>query len=161
MKQHIKDTGQLLDPVMACYHAAHDYSGGASVVAHIMGVNYNTFQKKLNPTQTTHVLTAHEMVQIMSITGDRRIIDALAGVMDGVYLANDAVPPVAGDVDLLQAFSELGSCASAVQQHVTAALVNDGEVDNAEFSQLQRMQQELDKAQAVVNQITEQFRGAK
>jgi len=160
MRQALHDTGTMLDPMMACYHACHNYKGGLTVVAHLMGVNYNTFAKKLNPTQETHVLTAAEMVQIMNITGDRRIIDALCAAADGVFIANDEVPSHAGDVDLLESFSELINNAAAVQVHVSNALA-DGEVDAVEFSQLQRIQHSLDTAQAAVNKVVEQFRGAK
>jgi len=158
-QQAIKDDGRMLDPVMACYHACHGFKGGLTVVAHLMHVNYNTFQKKLNPTQTTHVLTAAEMVQIMQITGDQRVIDALCAAADGVFIANDHVPEVVGDMDLLETFSEFMSCANAVQQHVTHSLANDGCVDDLEYSRLQRMQGEMDKAQAVLNQLVEHYRG--
>lgn len=157
-RKTLADDGQILDPLMACYHAAHGYRGGLSVVAHMMGANYNTLQKKLNPTQDFHVLTATEMVHIMKITGDRRVIDALCASADGVFIAHDDVPEVAGDMDLLDAFSGLIASASSVQAHVTRAL-GDGQITNNEMSQLERFQYELDKAQAVVNTIVEQFKG--
>lgn len=159
MKQAIKDDGQMLDPVMACYHACHAYRGGLSVVAYIMDVNYGTLQKKLNPTQEFHVLTVPDMVQIMHITEDTRIINALCAAADGVFIANESVPPVAGDLDLLETFSAFMTCANDVQAHVTQALANDGCIDAKEFSRLERMQREMDKAQAMINRLAEQYKG--
>lgn len=159
MKQAIKDTGQLLDPVMACYHASHTYPGGLSVIAMLMNVNYNTLQKKLNPTQEFHVLTVKDMLQIMHITGDKRIIEALCTASDGVFIANDDVPPYAGDVDLLGTFSEFMRCASDVQSHMTNSLENDGCIDINELSKLKRMQSKLDKAQAMITKLAEQYKG--
>ena len=82
MKKRHTDHGGILSPLMACYHAAHDYPGGLPVLASLLNKPLGTLQKKLNPNVDSHLLTLEEAAHILRITKDARILDALGGKLD-------------------------------------------------------------------------------
>jgi hypothetical protein len=70
-----------MDPIDAAYHTAHDYPGGVPAVAQRMGVSANTLQHKVSLTNDTHHLTLREAVAMQEVTGDARILHAMAGAL--------------------------------------------------------------------------------
>ena len=109
-------------PLDAAYHTAQDYPGGVPALALRMGVSANTLQHKLNVNNTTHRLTLQEAEQLLHLTGDTRITQALAAVTGGVYLSQQALEqstPMAQAMCLVKEFGDvLGSVNAAVADGV-------------------------------------------
>lgn len=68
---------QILPLDLALYHAARDYPGGAAAIAATTGRNPTTLQHKLSPTHTSHSVNIQEFSEILELTKDRRILDAV------------------------------------------------------------------------------------
>lgn len=68
---------EILTLELALYHAARDYPGGAAAIAATTGRNASTMQHKLSPTHPSHVVNVQEFGEILELTKDRRILDAV------------------------------------------------------------------------------------
>lgn len=68
---------EILTLELALYHAARDYPGGAAAIAATTGRNPTTLQHKLSPTHPSHVVNVQEFGEILELTKDRRILDAV------------------------------------------------------------------------------------
>jgi hypothetical protein len=68
---------EVLPLDLALYHAARDYPGGAAAIAATTGRNPTTLQHKLSPTHPTHSVNIQEFGEILELTKDRRILDAV------------------------------------------------------------------------------------
>ncbi|WP_193603520.1 phage regulatory CII family protein [Pseudomonas fluorescens] len=72
---------EVLPLDLALYHAARDYPGGAAAIAATTGRNPTTLQHKLSPTHPSHAVNIHEFSEILELTKDRRILDAVHGLV--------------------------------------------------------------------------------
>ena len=68
---------EILPLDLALYHAARDYPGGAAAIAATTGRNSTTLQHKLSPTHPSHSINIQEFGEILELTKDRRILDAV------------------------------------------------------------------------------------
>ncbi|NUU35178.1 phage regulatory CII family protein [Pseudomonas sp. C2B4] len=68
---------EILPLDLALYHAARDYPGGAAAIAATTGRNPTTLQHKLSPTHPSHAINIQEFGEILELTKDRRILDAV------------------------------------------------------------------------------------
>lgn len=68
---------EVLPLELALYHAVRDYAGGAAAIAATTGRNPTTLQHKLSPTHPSHVVNVQEFGEILELTKDRRILDAV------------------------------------------------------------------------------------
>lgn len=68
---------EILPLDLALYHAARDYAGGAAAIAATTGRNPTTLQHKLSPTHPSHTVNVQEFAEILELTKDRRILDAV------------------------------------------------------------------------------------
>ena len=68
---------EILPLDLALYHAARDYPGGAAAIAATTGRNPTTLQHKLSPNHPGHTVNIHEFAEILELTKDRRILDAV------------------------------------------------------------------------------------
>lgn len=89
----------------AVYHTAHDSPGGVPALAVRMGVSANVLQNKVNPTQEHHKLTLDEAVRMQALTGDVRILHAMASELGYVAVH---VQPFEGvsDMELLDGYMD-------------------------------------------------------
>ena len=77
----------------AAYNTVHDYPGGASALAARMGIKSPAvLNSKVNPNTDTHHLTLAEASKIMAITGDFRILQALAAEHEKVAINLPEIP---------------------------------------------------------------------
>lgn len=70
-----------MDVFQAAYRVAHDYPGGAVKLAAQMGKNPGTLLNRVNPEQEEHKLWLGDAVQMQSVSGDHRILYAMAGTL--------------------------------------------------------------------------------
>lgn len=68
---------EILPLDLALYHAAREYPGGAAAIAATIGRNPTTLQHKLSPTHPSHIINIQEFCEILELTKDRRILDAV------------------------------------------------------------------------------------
>jgi hypothetical protein len=73
---------EILPLDLALYHAARDYPGGAAAIAATTGRNPTTLQHKLSPTHPSHSINIQEFGEILELTKDRRILDAVHALVD-------------------------------------------------------------------------------
>lgn len=62
----------------AAYHTVHDYPGGSVALGPRMGVSAAVLRNKVNPNCDTHRLTLAEADRMIGLTGDMRLLQALA-----------------------------------------------------------------------------------
>lgn len=68
---------EVLPLDLALYHAVREYPGGAAAIAATSGRNATTLQHKLSPTHPSHVVNIQEFGEILELTKDSRILDAV------------------------------------------------------------------------------------
>ena len=79
----LPDAGPVLSLRQALYRASRDYQGGQNALALSMGVSADELQKRLNPTDV-RPLKVEWVEEILSITRDPRLLQAVAGAYSGV-----------------------------------------------------------------------------
>jgi len=120
----------------AAFHTAHDFPGGVAALAQRMGdVSPNVLNKKVDPNAESHHLRLDESVKMQSITGDTRILKAMAFALNHVVIPLPDMPE-SGDASLLDSFmdiiNEMGEFTQAFQQAWA-----DGEVTSKELARIE------------------------
>lgn len=70
----------------AAYAVVHDYPGGSEALAPRMGMSAAILRNKVNPNNSTHHLTLAEADRLTGITGDMRMVHALAATHGAVVM---------------------------------------------------------------------------
>ncbi len=96
-----------MDVFEAAYRVAHDFPGGAVALAGKMGRNPGTFLNQVNPETETHHLHLGTAVQMQAITGDHRILQAMAGTLNEVCFPLPNLSRVSDDA-LLEMLCRIG-----------------------------------------------------
>lgn len=134
-------TGDHMNYADAAYHTVHDYPGGAPSLAPRMGVGATVLSNKVNPNNEHNKLTLDEAVRLQEITGDARILSAMAQQLG---FAVFRMPVFEGVSD------------QAVLETVTAIWARNGEMGgdiNAAFSDGRITRAELNKINGDVYQL--------
>lgn len=84
--------GPVLTLRQALYRAGRDYHGGITKLAFDMGLEVDTLQKKLHHNEERRWPTPDELEEIIQLTGDPRLLDALVRPATAVWYRPDAVP---------------------------------------------------------------------
>lgn len=104
----------------ALYHAVHDYDGGVSALAGRMGVAASTLYSMANPNERSHDWPLPRALQVLSFTGDQRVIQALCEQAGGVFVpvvaSSGPMPDVAAR--MLKLSAEFGDVAREVNDSV-------------------------------------------
>ena len=139
----------------ACYSAVHDYPGGVAAVAATYGNNAGTLQKKLNPTQASHKTNAVDVEQILELTKDPRILDAICARVGAVWLNLNNMGG-GSDMAMLDnittCVTRLGDLSTKVQQSLA-----DGRVDADELKELETAVLRLNQSSFYVLERAKQF----
>lgn len=130
-----------LDIHDAAYHLAHDYPGGVPALAQRMGKSANTLNSKVSLNDQIHHLTLREAVVMQEISGDARILHAMAGALGYtcVSLRCESAPSTMEQV--MHMAQEFGEVLGAVNQ-----AVSDGRVTPREMHECERQAAELTAA---------------
>ncbi|WP_252090424.1 phage regulatory CII family protein [Pseudomonas sp. MWU13-3659] len=96
--------GPVLTLRQALYRAGRDYHGGITRLAFDMGLEVDTLQKKLHHNEERRWPTPDELEEIVQLTADPRLLDALVRPAGVVWYRPEPVPATN---DALQAVAKL------------------------------------------------------
>ncbi|MEC6743260.1 phage regulatory CII family protein [Pseudomonas qingdaonensis] len=130
---------EVLPLDLALYHAVRDYPGGAAAIAGATGRNATTMQHKLSPTHPTHVVNIQEFCEILEMTKDRRILDAVhAMVGDTIWQElSDAYTedmPETLTMGIAKFFRQVADLSESWARNI-----GDGMVDDQELAEIQQL----------------------
>lgn len=142
----------VADAAHACVHA---YPGGAESLAPRLGMRAAVLNSKVNPKTTTHHLSLSEASRIMGLTGDLRMLHALAAE-HGQVVVSPASAEDACDMAVLEAISALwsrnGDLGTAVHTSLADGALTQselGQIRAAAYAVQQRMASLLERLQAM------------
>ncbi|KXJ49984.1 MAG: hypothetical protein AXW15_05815 [Neptuniibacter sp. Phe_28] len=155
MTKQQKDHGGVHSPVMACYHAVHDYKGGSPVISSLLGISQQVLNKKLKNTGS-HVLTLEESMHILRITEDTRILDAICAEAGVVWFTPDEVPTLPSDMDVLGSSTHLMGRTMSLITELQNAL-DDGQIDSLERARMNKCALDLQQQLNHFIELSKQF----
>lgn len=118
----------------AAYSVVHDYPGGAESLAPRVGIGAAVLRSKVNPNCNTHHLNLTEADRITGVTGDPRILHALAAT-HGFVMFRPATGCDATDMAVLEVMAGLWSTNGDLGTTVHRALV-DGDLTEGEMEKV-------------------------
>ncbi|QEW06336.1 phage regulatory CII family protein [Nitrincola iocasae] len=150
--------GGIHTPQMAFYHAVHSYKGGLPVIAAMMGItpSLDTLRKKLDPDQNSHHLRLDQAMDILRITKDPRILDAICAEVEAVWFMPDTVPPAPADMDVLYSSTSLMKRSVQLISELECAL-RDGDINEDERARLDKHIMRLFQATHYVSETASRF----
>lgn len=130
-----------MSPQDAIHHVVHDFPGGAEALAPRIGRGAQVLRNKVTLEGVAGVRRSHEptladVAAITRITGDLRVLDALAAEVGAVVLRLPVIESL-GDAALLDMVltvnDEYGQACAALRDGLA-----DGEIDRQEFARIER-----------------------
>lgn len=119
----------------ALYQTVQSYPGGAKALAIRMGMSGQILSNKVNPNLTNNHPTLAEVDQIMGLTGDYRVLHALAESHGHIAVKVDMPEAMHSSAGILALICRVMSASGGVGESVREALA-DGSVDAAEIVQI-------------------------
>lgn len=130
-----------MSPQDAIHHVVHDFPGGAEALAPRIGRGAQVLRNKVTLEGEAGVRRSHEptladVSAITRITGDLRVLDALAAEVGAVVLRLPVIEAL-GDAALLDMVlsvnDEYGQACAALRDGLA-----DGEIDRDEYARIER-----------------------
>lgn len=117
----------------AAHLTVHDYPGGSESLAPRLGMSGAVLRNKVNPNNPRNMLTLAEADRMMRVTGDFRILQALAGEHDFTLGRSGPVDDECTIGTLsLDAASALGNLAQIIRK-----ALNDGVISEREMLEIE------------------------
>lgn len=135
----------LSDLDLAIYKTVHDFRGGAKALSAHLSVRPGTLQNKADPACETHHLSVSEALAIMLVSGDYRILHALARETQHACIRLSDLSGVT-DVDLLSSYATMNKELGDVAAELVEAFA-DGVIDRAEYRSIREEMFEAINAQ--------------
>lgn len=82
-----------MNVIDAAHKTVHDYPGGSESLGPRIGMSPAVLRSKVNPNTSTHHLTLAEAAEIMGVTGDHRVLQALAADLGYTLQKAEAATP--------------------------------------------------------------------
>lgn len=127
-----------LDVLDAAYHTAHDYPGGVPALAQRMAMSPNTLAHKVGLNCNTHHLSLREAQTMMDVTGDVRVLHALAGALGYTCISLHTGGSATTLETVMQMAKEFGDVLGSVNSAVA-----DGRVSHNEMQECERQAAQL------------------
>lgn len=139
----------------AAHKTVHAYPGGSESLAPRIGMSAAVLRNKVNPNNTTHHLTLAEANEIMELTGDDRMLRALAAQHG--YTLQRMDPDEAGSVmnAMLENAAKQGAFARSLQEALSDGLISENEmkaISLAGSAQMEAMTNLLARLRSVTGQ---------
>ena len=123
----------------AAYATGHDYPGGAHALGPRLGMTGKMLANKLNPFDVNHKVTLSEALQMQVLTGDHRILMAMADELG--YVAIPA-PGCVSDDDVSHALASMCAEFGDYMRKVDESM-RDGKVTASELRGLEKERAEM------------------
>jgi hypothetical protein len=140
------------------YWAAKDHPGGATGIAAIYGFNPIVLGNSLNPNNMQHKPNLKHFAAVLESTRDARILNAVGQLVDGLFIPVGKYEEIAGDDaildNMLKIIESIGDYGRVVRKSI-----EDGNVNNGEWFELQNAALEGIKAIHMVLHNCSQLRG--
>ena len=137
-----------MTPKDAFHCTVHDYPGGCASLAPRMDMSPSLLRNKACPTNTTNVINLDDADRVMGLTGDFRILDALA-MKHGHVCVKVQSAATASDMAILELVTHLWSANGEVGAEVHRTLA-DGIVEHHEIALVKAAAYRLYKATEAV-----------
>lgn len=118
----LPDAGQVLSLRQALYRAGRDFRGGVTALAFQMVIDNDTLQKKLKLDEDRRWLNPDELEDVIRLTADPRLLDALMRPAGAVWYRPVPVPATN------EALRAVGKLLDEAGQFVSS--MHDGAADN-------------------------------
>lgn len=146
-----------MTPLDAAHATVHDYPGGSESLAPRLGMSGSILRNKVNANINTNHLTLVDADKMMSVTGDHRILEALAQHHGYVLVPVEFDTP-ASDLAILELVTRVWRHNGDLGQAVDNAL-SDGVITKHEISDINqtihRAEQAMHTMLARIKQIAE------
>lgn len=139
----------------AMHHTVHDYPGGSESLGPRMGIVGGVLRNKVNPNSTSHHLTVIEADKMMTMTGDHRILQAMAQ-QQGYVLVPVAFDMPASDAAILELVTRVWRTNGDIGKAVDDAL-SDGRITTRE---LDNIEQTISNTEQAMHTMLARIRGA-
>lgn len=120
----------------AAYATVHDYPGGSEALAGRMGMSAAVLRNKVNTNNTTHHLTLAEAQRLVGLTGDKRILHALAMESGDLVIEGALDEGPTSDMAILEAMAALmsrsGELGGAIHHAFTDGVLTEDEMQRIE-----------------------------
>ncbi len=127
-------SGETMNYADAAYHTVHDYPGGAPSLSPRLGVGATILGNKVNPNCETNRLTMDEAVRLQEITGDARILRAMAEQL-GYAVFRMPVFEGVSDQAVLETITTIWARQGELGGDIHAAFA-DSRITSAEFNKI-------------------------
>lgn len=124
----------MQDLLSAVFDTVHD-NGGPTLLGQKIGIPPRILANKANPKQQYNKLSLEEALKLQLITGDHRILHAMARALGYVLVPMDMPPP--SDVELLTLYANWQDETGKVH-HAIAKAFEDRRVTPAEQVEIER-----------------------
>ena len=139
----------------AFYHTVHDYPGGSASLAPRMGVSPSVLNNKADPRKDHNKPLLMDAQKIMSLTGDTRILDALAASQGGVFIKLDSEDSPAGDMAILEMVTQVWKTNGQIGAEIAQAF-EDGKIEKHEVA---RIREAIYGAQKAMESLIKRLEG--
>ena len=134
----------------AAYNTVRDYPGGSASLAPRMGIKSPAvLNSKINPNTETHHLTLAEASKLMALTGDFRILHALAAEHEKVAIDLPEIPECR-DMELTDKVLCVGMKGGDVMS-MFREIMADGRITSGEVRHMSRVIQQMHIVLAELN----------
>jgi hypothetical protein len=121
-----------LDVADAAYHTAHSFPGGVPALAQRMAMSQNTLAHKVSINNETHHLTLREAVAMQELSGDVRILHAMAGALGYTCVSLNVDGTHSTLEQVMHMAKEFGEVLGSVNSAVADGTVTPNEMQDCE-----------------------------
>lgn len=140
-------------------HAAdstvHEYKGGSESLGPLVGISPAVLRNKVNPNNTTHHLTLAEADRLMRMSGDTRILKALAHTHGFLLVKAPDRCTTESDMSVLEHITSLMVAQGQFAREIHESLM-DGGLDPDEMGRIEKLGRDV---MTEVAEVKERLRG--
>lgn len=129
--------GGIHTPEMALYFAVHEYQDGLVAVAAKIKISADVLRKKVDPKNTSHIPQFAEVMKIMALTRDERLLDAINATVGACWFYPESVADAPADLDVLKTSTGLMARAVDVIVELEKSL-ESGDIDSDERARINK-----------------------